>query len=419
MGSVLFSTRPIPKAEDALGKWSRLATFGVKKQGGSTITFTADTLGQMVNNWSARGDKLAINQDHKSAFVETTGQPAPSLAYFTALAVIADGKVVQFATLDADILPPSPEGLDGLYGFLGQLTPLGQDPREGLANFSSLSPMFETQGEAEDGTPIGFNLIDVGATSTPFQANTAIQFHRQATAARRFTKEQSMNPELMAKLGLSDESTDAEKLAAYAKYAEEIEAEKAEMKKRMDAFEGKETPDEEESEAVKKMAEELGVEDGPKKMARCLASLKATRAPIAEVARLQGEVAALSKQIADAAQAEADKALDAFVADAVANGQWDKDKADALKVFAKADIEAARKSLLPKGAFTLLGRVANRIESQRPATAKPEVEGVKRMGVPFSDAVKARMAQDKTNYETAALAVAKSNPELLRDYYGI
>lgn len=164
----------------AIGKWSRGATYGDKSAKGDGLVFTPEILSRMVDNVAARGDKISICADHKSAYVATTGQPAPSLGFFYALAVFADGQMVKHWAFDGGAPPAavddSGQPRDGLYCRLGEITPLGLDPIHGLANYGFLSPMFQPDGKREDGAEVGYSLIDFGATSTPFQAGCPIQF---------------------------------------------------------------------------------------------------------------------------------------------------------------------------------------------------------------------------------------------------
>lgn len=174
----------------AVGKWSRVATMGDKQKDGASIVFDASTLGQMVANAEARGDRIAICNDHASAYPET--RDAPALGFFGALAVVAEGKVVKSWNG-----APDPDGLaDGLYARLDEVTPRGMDPLVGLANYRTLSPMFVTEGESESGEPIGYALLDVGATNVPFQAGAEIMFHGvpHGTPAQKVTTMSSLGP---------------------------------------------------------------------------------------------------------------------------------------------------------------------------------------------------------------------------------
>lgn len=156
--------------KSAVGKWSRIATFGPKSKDGAEMMFDATTLGQMVDNAAARGDRIAIDNDHASAYPET--RDAPALGFFGALAVVAGGRVVKSWNGS-----PDPAGLaDGLYGRLDEITPRGEDPLVGLANYRTMSPMFVEEGTDEQNRPIGYALLNVAATNVPFQSGAEIMF---------------------------------------------------------------------------------------------------------------------------------------------------------------------------------------------------------------------------------------------------
>lgn len=202
MTARLFSIPAFRFAVDtAIGKWSRIATFGEKEKDGARMTFNADTLGEMVTNAERRGDPIAICADHASAYPET--KDAPALGFFGALAVVAGGQVVKSWNG-----APDASGLgDGLYGRLDQITPRGADPLHGLVNYKSLSPMFVTDGADEAGNAIGFNLFDVAATNTPFQSGCAIQFHSLAST-------DGLKARIAKALGWTVEQTNSVSLAA-------------------------------------------------------------------------------------------------------------------------------------------------------------------------------------------------------------
>src|SRR5690348_3086460 len=63
--------------------WDRFSSWGPKTKGGSESDFNETTLGQMVDNWRARGGRLSMCQDHKSA--ATPYVSAPGLAFYDAL----------------------------------------------------------------------------------------------------------------------------------------------------------------------------------------------------------------------------------------------------------------------------------------------------------------------------------------------
>lgn len=590
--------------QTAIGKYSRLATFGEKEKDGARMEFNAATLGSMVDNFKARGDKLAICQDHLSAYVGQTGRPAPALGYFTALAVVEGGKVLKFATVAGDAPPDAAKLDDGLWACLGEVTPLGADPLQGFAGFAFLSPMFSESATDEAGRDIGYALFDAAVTNTPHQPGCAIQFHSAPTVAmgaikewegmvlvqtgpadsdtvaallrragiqwrdssmgkeirdvpiatvraalapvaqywsaptaqavtmaevgnqvrcpncqqtvpvapgwkvadhtrynggandhcngsgrdasqlpkmsaptngatamansktekpdavvkcpecrkwvgefggkleqhtrdgtptdayregnchgsgerapagaermsattpgaRRLSNGAPMPPEMLKKFGLADDASDADKMAALMKYAAECEEKLAKFA----------VPDEDEDKAKKEMASDLGVDEGPKAMSRCLAALRATRVPQSDVVKLQQTVHTLSQKLDARDKVDADAKFAAFADSAIANGQWDPAKRDNLITFARADMKAAEGSLQPKGSYTLMTRLAAGLpDARRPAVTSPDGK----RGVAFAAAVKAHMAANKgTAYEVAAVAVAKAQPDLAADY---
>jgi hypothetical protein len=336
----LFSSAPlrfsIGDLSSAIGKWSRIATFGAKSKDGADMVFDASTLGQMVDNVAARGDKIAICQDHLSAFVSQTGQPAPALGFFTALAVVAGGRVVK-----AWNGQPEPSALDdGLYAQLGEITPRGADPRDGLANYSFLSPMFSNKGTDEAGDDIGFALYDVAATNTPFQAGTEIQFNQANAAPGREQGALVDDKEMAKRFGFEDGDDDAKKAEKMAKFWADHDA----MAKKMSDAEnavGKAVMDAKDGDPDKDG-------DKDKKMSAELAATKASHA--AMMSRLAALEAA-DKARKDAEAAEQTRKVESL-ADAAVAGGYPKESRDVLVTFARSNFEAAKALVSPhlKGA---------------------------------------------------------------------
>lgn len=415
----------------AVGKWSRGATFGKKVQNGVEIDFSPETLSQMVKNAAARGDKIAICQDHKSAFVATTGQPAPSLGYFYALAVFDSGRLVEHWARDGGSPPAGidDEGhpRDGLYCRLGEITSLGADPKEGLGCYAGLSPMFSDQQADETGAPIGYALIDFGATSTPFQSGCALQLHHQAAVPPR-TRRYGMDPEMMKKLGLAEGASPEECMAAAMKYVGDMEMEKAEMAKKMAEMMPPEKKDEDEEKAMAALAVKLGLAPNASRKEIALAA-QAGAVPLSQIPALV-DARVKAALDADRQQREADAAkqrADQLAVDAVANGYPAADK-DALHAFALANFGAAQKlaaQYLEKAEqlarrFTHAGGLAG--ASRGGAGAVPSVvekDGVVRFGLDLSAATKALMAKDpKLRFEDACAQAARDQPHLLTNYFG-
>lgn len=395
-----------------VGVWDRFTTWGVKKKGDSPTEFNEKTLGQMVDNWRRRGGRLAMCQDHKSAAAPLVA--APALAFYDALAIIRDGAVVRFEKLapsqasdpdvgqmkarvaafaSADNESPEP---DGLWGFRCEVTPLGEDPKEGLRNYAGISPMFHPEGKDEQGSSIGYVLYDVAATNTAFQAGCEITLG--ATSTGLSNKENSMNPEMMKRLGLSADASDDDKKAAFKKFTTECaarmsEIEGEEAKKMADDLDAMSAYAGDDGESMKKLASkfrrfasEPSTSDDDKKeekakeemkalaqklgitlpatartSAQMFSAISAAPAPAAERnevvdataratrERLEKLEAAEATRVA-AATAEREQRLSMF-ADLAIEGGYPKEKRDALIKFARADFDGAYavvEPLLPK-----------------------------------------------------------------------
>jgi phage I-like protein len=225
------------------GVWDRVCVPGNDEKDGMSSEFSLETLSQMVDNFVERGDLVPLDYNHQSQHAAQNGQPAPALAFYGALAVVWEGKLqkVGYARgLDAQTV--GGDNLDvsraGLWALRTEVTELGDQL---LMNFRLLSPTFTTEGTKRDGTPIGYQLIAVAATNTPWQAATELTFEApdltgtasSAGATNAVSpaadKEKGMNPELLAKLGLAEGCSPEEMHAAFAKYMEDAESMKAKM----------------------------------------------------------------------------------------------------------------------------------------------------------------------------------------------
>src|SRR5262249_6359699 len=92
-----FDATPGDDGKIGTGLWDRFCTMGQKVKEGEESEFETANLKQMVENWYARGGRLAMCQDHKSA--ATPYVSAPALAFYDAMAIVEDGKVVWFRKL--------------------------------------------------------------------------------------------------------------------------------------------------------------------------------------------------------------------------------------------------------------------------------------------------------------------------------
>lgn len=321
--------------------WDRFTSWGPKHKN-EPVEFNETTLGQMVDNWRARGGALAMCQDHKSAAAPLVA--APALAFYDALAVVRGGQVLRFEKLVmsaatapdpallkakvaafASVDDPSPEP-DGLWGFRAEVTPLGEDPREGLRNYRYISPFFTDKGTDEQKNPIGYVLADVAATNTPFQGACPITLSQSHQPSAPRSTEMSMNPEMLKKLGLSESASAEEKKAALKKYASECatkmsELEGEEAKKMADDLEGMAAYAEgEDGEKMKKLSAKFrrfaapaktdadGDHDGDKKKEE--AAAKETMMAFAQRLGVQLPANATREQMMTALQAASVKASD-------------------------------------------------------------------------------------------------------------
>lgn len=189
----------VPRGPDGkvrVGVWDRGMTPGQKNKDGVETEFSSRTFGEMVDNWLKRGEVLALCYNHQSAYVQQNGQPAPSLAFYSAVAVVMGGRVERFEKLHlaGDLEPPDVALLteqvsqlatdddpnpspDGMWFYRCEVTPKGE---ELLPNFKYLSPMFVTEGKDEQGNDVGYVLFDLAATNTAFQSGCTITFNHGA-----------------------------------------------------------------------------------------------------------------------------------------------------------------------------------------------------------------------------------------------
>ena len=168
-----------PDGKVRAGVWDYVCVPGRKVKDGMETDFNPETLGQMIDNFVARGDMVGLDYNHQSEFTHVNGQPAPGLAFYGALALVWDGKVVK-AGAARDVEPQGTEGInlaqDGLYAYRAEVTEKGQ---ELLPNFKYLSPTFSPDATDEQDNPIGYALYAVAATNSPFQASTEITFAKE------------------------------------------------------------------------------------------------------------------------------------------------------------------------------------------------------------------------------------------------
>ena len=174
-------TVPAWRFSISTGRWDQFAKLGQFEKDGASVVFDEKTLGQIVDNFAGRQNDLGMDHEHQALNAPLNGQPAPALAWYSALALVVGGKLVRFASHDESVQKPDPAGLeDGLYGFRAHVTPLGEQL---LPNYRYISPAFTTDGANEKGEPIGYDLLNIAATSTPFLDGMAPIEMRRMTAS--------------------------------------------------------------------------------------------------------------------------------------------------------------------------------------------------------------------------------------------
>lgn len=424
-------------------KWDQVAKLGSFDQGGEPAVFDLTTCSEMLKNFSKQKNKIGMDYEHQAINAPKNGQPAPALAWYNALMLVHAGKIVECVTQDPNISYPDVSGHDdGVYAHRCEVTPLG---KQLLPNYKYISPAFVTNGKDEQGKSIGYALINIACTNIPFlDGMEPISFHRLGGGLATATQERTITmaaedkkdeaaeakaaekKELMARLGMAEGAGEDEMYAMLKKYADaEDEAKKAKEaeaeKMSKDAEEGAEEEKKmaEDCDEAKAMRKDLGLpEDAP--IATVRAAIYAKTAPIAEVAKLRQELDSLkAEQAAALAKAEDDK-IGRFVDGAVADGQWDAAKKEHLAKFAKVDFEAAKASLLPKGAFGVMHRMTAGGAPVGTARTESKIEGLREArgyGEAFAEAAKTYSKEHKVDLATAQRAVAQEQPELAKAYF--
>jgi len=195
-----------------VGVWDRFATFGEGDQGlkvkeGEAVAFNHETFTKMVDNWAARGQQLTMCLDHRSALGGIV--EAPAAALYDAIAVVGeDGQTLHMKSVygktiaapDAATLieqcakyPPPLSQPGGMWGYRAEITPKGQHPTEGLANFRGISPLFVMNGVDEQERPIGPVLFDVAAVNVNFQGGCELTLGALTRLARMSAAESALH----------------------------------------------------------------------------------------------------------------------------------------------------------------------------------------------------------------------------------
>ncbi len=360
----LFEAQRGPDGKVRTGVWDYVCVEGEDEKDGQSTRFDPSTLGQMIDNFSERGDDVPIDANHQSNYVQYNGQPAYALGFYSALALVWDGKIIKTSKVDES--QTYTEGLDlsknGLWAYRTEVTEFGD---KYLPGYKYLSPTFISNGTRRDGSECGYLLCAVAATNSPWQAGTQITFDRTRptgvgifatmttepaafdaapdsgdTASKKGT---SMNPEMMAKLGLSEGSTPEEKEAAFGSYFAQSEAEKAKF-----------AADAEAATEMAKFEADKADEDKPKDEEKTEMAQDDNKA--SEMAVMAASIQAMGARLAKYEQAESDREKAAQkereqrfsqLADQAEAGGYPKEARGALIEFARSNFDAAYKLAQP------------------------------------------------------------------------
>lgn len=162
--SDLFGDEPKTKLWDSfVPVWGEIVKCGEKSR------FDEVTYAQMLAELRGRNLRVYMDNDHKTARLGWTTEEVEALAYYCAVAVMHEGKLVDLAKLAGhtccDQVPVDPAAHpEGMAGFRCTVTPYG---RTKLPNYQSLSIQFDPAGVDEKGHQTGQVLVCVSATNGP------------------------------------------------------------------------------------------------------------------------------------------------------------------------------------------------------------------------------------------------------------
>lgn len=361
-----------------VGKWSRIATFGVKRQrqpddSVREFEFSPKTFAQALVNFGRMFAQRRMGSDweHQALHASTNGRPAPNLCFWDALGVIEEDKVaglreqspgpqpdpVALRALLAERFPHEDPDPSGLWARCAEITPLGAQL---IPCYEQLSPLFNDEQLDESGEPIGFAVSNISFVNVAHQDGTFFNFGfaDRALHPSGSTQEKRMDEkQMMGRLGLAEGATDKEAMrAAFDAYMENTADGPEERKAMKAAFAAK----------MAAMGDALPAEkiedkdkDGAAQAAMS-AQTQALAALSAKHQQTQTELAALRQREAEREKKEKEQRLAAFSAAACTSfaaggtGQWDPTKRKDLEDLARDLPEAKWPSLLagvPKGAF--------------------------------------------------------------------
>ena len=271
------STMERGSADPPVGVWDTVLIFGeyqhVNVEGRETVdAFDASRCRYTLADFEARKNDIFYDRQHAVVDAKnadgsrltldemdawargTTGQYGPSegdgkaLAWADALVMVVAGQVAKYARhATAPGKPPTMEELrrsdgsfpeDGVYARRSEVTPLGADPKEGLAAFRYTSPYYVRM-------PDGWRLLNITATNDPRMDGCALAYERGArvamqrikrparTAMERQMADNEKTADQAAVLkaaGCAASDSPEEKMSKMIAYARKMEAEAAKEK---------------------------------------------------------------------------------------------------------------------------------------------------------------------------------------------
>lgn len=174
-----------------VGLWDAFApVWGIITKFGQSSAFDELTYRQMLDNLRARGLKVYMDNDHKTAGLGWSCDEVPALAYYCSVLVTHGGKLFDRVYLggckcsDAVSFDPAAHP-EGLFGFRCHVTPVG---KQLLPNYQALSIHFDPDGRDEFDRPVGQSLICVSAVNAPHLPSAV-------PSGGKFSRYSTMDPE--------------------------------------------------------------------------------------------------------------------------------------------------------------------------------------------------------------------------------
>ena len=407
----------VERPEDfGVGKWSRIATYGLKAQrqpdGSFAQTlFDDEKFGQWLKNFrlmfASRGKGMGSDYEHQTMHAAANGQPAQNLAYFTGLAWIRNGEVAGIETLREGIAPidPSAERAllaatypkadsspDGVWAYCSEVTELG---RTLIPNYSQLSPLFNDSENLEDGEPIDSALLNISFVNIAHQTGTNFSFSK----VTKMALPDEMRKKLSA-FGLTGDAPSAEELRkALAAYMEQTDDDKT-MRSAMAKACAQALGDLEIVHKDDDDSEKTGMSKHADNLAKTLAAQTAERL-------------ALTKQVEALQAKESARELAELTAEAKARGLTEKEAQEYLKGFGKdRGLEMIRKFPLTNASALGKWNVGGGGQPQTDTSvgAVESVNGVKVIGRGLAKAARELLEQGKakTIAEAQRMVFSKS-----------